>query len=143
MSDVDLLAEVRQYRHAEALAADALHDADDAQDEEPEYDDAAEGTYGASDRGRCELGDHPVNHPADELTDGDAHAVLGVPLHLGILSSREQWDEEQDPDGGQHDHQRSVAATSGSGVTGTATTGRRRGRRYIRTASWRRRDSRR
>ena len=45
-----------------------------------------------------------------ELSHQKNQAVLGVPLHLGVLFFHQQWYEGEDPEVGEHHHDGAVVA---------------------------------
>src|SRR5215510_15019081 len=77
-----LVREVADHRDAEALSADALDDAHDADDEEADPHHALDQADAAAERrknaAQREAEDHE-HDPADDLGTEDGQAVLGVP----------------------------------------------------------------
>jgi len=67
-------------------------------------EDAAEAERRQADEAR----EHRVRQDHDELGHHQDDAVLGMPLHLGVVLLDQERDERQRPQIGEHDHHAAI-----------------------------------
>src|ERR1051325_10601014 len=108
-ASLEFLSEVRHEGDAIPLPTHGLHDADDGDHENADLvgapDERHAARYVADDEAENEQ--HHADH---DLGEEEGHAVLRVPLHLGVVLLHEERDEGEDAEVGKDEHDRPVAA---------------------------------
>src|SRR5436309_2769298 len=98
-------------RHDQPAAVDALQNRGDVQCDEPDPGEDEHQAQHAAEPERREADEahhHDVGEQYQELGDHQHHAVLRVPLHLGVVFFEEQRDERKRPQIREHDHHAAI-----------------------------------